>query len=52
MLGLKYQEKLLEFIDAENLPEFLGGKCTWSGIEGGCLYSDIGPWNPKGGISI
>jgi hypothetical protein len=46
-----YAKKLLELVDAENLPEFFGGKCTCSGIEGGCLYADIGPWNPKGGMN-
>ena len=29
-------------------PKLLGGKCECSGIEGGCMYSDIGPWNPEG----
>lgn len=45
-----YQKKLLELIDAKNLPTFFGGSCTCSEIEGGCLFSDIGPWNPEGGL--
>lgn len=45
-----YAKKLLELVDAENLPTILGGKCTCSHIEGGCLYADIGPWNPEGGL--
>lgn len=51
-LGYSYQVKLLEFVDPENLPALFGGKCTCPQIEGGCLYSDIGPWNPKGGIKM
>ena len=51
-LGYKYQAKLLEYVDAENLPSILGGACTCSHITGGCLYADIGPWNPRGGIQV
>ncbi|KAL7002751.1 Phosphatidylinositol/phosphatidylcholine transfer protein sfh8 [Sarracenia purpurea var. burkii] len=47
VLGYKYQNKLLEIIDASELPEFLGGTCTCAD-QGGCLRSDKGPWkNPE-----
>ncbi|KAJ3100879.1 cytosolic factor, phosphatidylinositol/phosphatidylcholine transfer protein [Phlyctochytrium planicorne] len=42
ILGSGYKEKLLEFIDADCLPESLGGTCN---CPGGCESSDIGPWN-------
>jgi hypothetical protein len=45
-----YLKKLLQLIDADNLPKILGGNCTCSHVPGGCLFSDIGPWNPKGGM--
>lgn len=47
--GSKYQKKLLELVDPENLPDFLGGSCV---CRGGCLNCDPGPWRDETGCLI
>lgn len=42
ILGSSYQKDLLEFVPAENLPTFLGGKCECKPL--GCLRECPGPW--------
>ncbi|KAJ3091571.1 cytosolic factor, phosphatidylinositol/phosphatidylcholine transfer protein [Quaeritorhiza haematococci] len=42
ILGSSYKNKLLEVIDAENLPAMYGGQCQ---CPGGCDHADVGPWN-------
>jgi len=42
ILGSSYTKDLLEHIDAENLPKFLGGKCECA--PEGCLKRCEGPW--------
>jgi hypothetical protein len=43
------KEELLKYIDAEQLPHFLGGNCVCDPNskteDKGCLSSDRGPWN-------
>lgn len=45
--GSDFEKKLLEHVDKENLPKFLGGSCE---CQHGCLYSNAGPWNVKGEV--
>lgn len=53
IIGGGYRKVLLEFIDDEDIPSFIGGKCECKEV-GGCMNSNAGPWNdyeivkPKG----
>ena len=37
-------DQLKEIIDEENIPSYLGGKCTCSDSTGNCITSNKGPW--------
>lgn len=41
VLGAGYHQQLLEQVPIENLPAEFGGLCE---CEGGCEFSDMGPW--------
>ncbi|KAF8931447.1 cytosolic factor, phosphatidylinositol/phosphatidylcholine transfer protein [Dissophora ornata] len=41
ILGKDYKSILLEHIDEENLPDFLGGSCECSHMPGGCVPSVV-----------
>jgi len=43
IFGSKYRKELLEYVDEENLPDFLGGKCTTANY-GDYLTKEEGPW--------
>ena len=51
LLKSDYKNELLKLVDADKLPSFFGGTCTCDNFIHGCLGSDIGTWNPEGGIT-
>ncbi|KLJ11519.1 hypothetical protein EMPG_13292 [Blastomyces silverae] len=44
VLGTGYEAELLAQVPKENLPKEFGGECQ---CEGGCEFSDMGPWQEK-----
>lgn len=44
VLGSGYQSELLAQVPKENLPKAFGGACA---CEGGCMFSDQGPWREE-----
>jgi hypothetical protein len=49
-VGSDYKKKLLEHIEPDNLPKFLGGNCEC--LPSNCMYSNAGPWSDGEPIMI
>lgn len=45
IIGGTFLPTLEEYIPIANIPQFLGGHCTCEHVPGGCISSNIGPWN-------
>lgn len=45
IVGSNFLPTLEQYIPKSNIPNFLGGECTCEGTPGGCINSNIGPWN-------
>ncbi|MCO5565333.1 hypothetical protein L7F22_019006 [Adiantum nelumboides] len=45
--GTDYHSTLFKFIDPNEFPEYMGGKCKCEGYKGGCSFSNRGPWNDE-----
>lgn len=45
IIGGTFLPTLEQFLTIEQIPEFLGGQCRCEGTPGGCINSNIGPWN-------
>ena len=45
IVGGNFLPTLEQFLSIETIPEFLGGQCKCEHVPGGCINSNIGPWN-------
>eukprot|EP00345_Euplotes_harpa_P001804 CAMPEP_0168331946 /NCGR_PEP_ID=MMETSP0213-20121227/8658_1 /TAXON_ID=151035 /ORGANISM="Euplotes harpa, Strain FSP1.4" /LENGTH=362 /DNA_ID=CAMNT_0008335863 /DNA_START=26 /DNA_END=1114 /DNA_ORIENTATION=- len=45
IVGSGFQKDLFKYVDPSNVPAELGGKCVCADCEGGCFFSDKGPWH-------
>jgi hypothetical protein len=46
LLGAKYMDELTKYVDIDNIPEYLGGRCR------NTLLEDPGPWNDPQVLSM
>lgn len=45
ILGGNFLPTLEQHWDRASIPSFMGGECECAHVEGGCISSNIGPWN-------